>query len=110
MTPDLSTTYLGLRLRSPIVASASPLTGNLDSLRELERQGIGAVVLPSLFEEQIEHEQIDVHELLEHQTHSFGEALTWFPELEDYSTGPEAYLEHLRQAKAALSRSPSSRA
>ena len=102
MTPDLSTTYLGLRLRSPIVASASPLTGNLDSLQELERHGVGAAVLPSLFEEQIEHEQIDVHELLEHQTHSFGEALTWFPELEDYSTGPEAYLEHLRQAKATL--------
>ena len=102
MTPDLTTTYLGLRLRSPVVASASPLTGNLESLRELERQGIGAAVLPSLFEEQIEHEQIDVHELLEHATHSFGEALTWFPELEDYSTGPDAYLEHLSQAKTIL--------
>jgi len=102
MTPDLTTTYLGLRLRSPVVASASPLTGNLESLRELERQGIGAAVLPSLFEEQIEHEQIDVHELLEHATHSFGEALTWFPELEDYSTGPAAYLEHLSQAKTIL--------
>ncbi|MEP7224267.1 MAG: dihydroorotate dehydrogenase-like protein [Actinomycetota bacterium] len=102
MTPDLSTTYLGLRLRSPIVASASPLTGNLESLRELEREGIGAAVLPSLFEEQIEHEQLDVHELLEHATHSFGEAVTWFPELEDYSTGPDAYLEHLAQAKSVL--------
>jgi dihydroorotate dehydrogenase (fumarate) len=102
MTPDLSTTYLGLRLRSPIVASASPLTSNLDSLRDLEGHGIGAAVLPSLFEEQIEHEEIDVHELLEHQTHSFGEAMTWFPELDDYATGPEAYLDHLRQAKAAL--------
>jgi dihydroorotate dehydrogenase (fumarate) len=59
-------------------------------------------VLPSLFEEQIEHEQVDTHELLEHMTHSFGEALTWFPELDDYATGPEAYLEHLRAAKAAL--------
>jgi dihydroorotate dehydrogenase (fumarate) len=102
MTPDLTTTYLGLKLRSPIVASSSPLTGKLESLLELERQGIGAAVLPSLFEEQIEHEQLDVHELLEHATHSFGEALTWFPELEDYATGPEAYLEHLAQAKAAL--------
>lgn len=102
MTPDLTTTYLGLPLRSPVVASASPLTGKLDSLLELERQGVGAAVLPSLFEEQIEHEQVDVHELLEHATHSFGEALTWFPELEDYATGPDAYLEHLAAAKAAL--------
>jgi len=89
-------------LRGPIVASASPLTGNLDSLRALEDAGIAAVVLPSLFEEQIEHEQIDLHELLEHQTHSVGEALTWFPELEDYNTGPDRYLEHLAAAKAAL--------
>ena len=103
MTPDLTTTYLGLTLRSPIVASASPLTGKLDSLLELERHGIGAAVLPSLFEEQIEHDQLDVHELLEHATHSFGEALTWFPELDDYNTGPAAYLEHLRAAKEAVS-------
>jgi dihydroorotate dehydrogenase (fumarate) len=102
VSPELSTTYLGLRLRSPVLASASPLTGDLDSLLELESAGVGAAVLPSLFEEQIEHEQVDTHELLEHMTHSFGEALTWFPELDDYATGPEAYLEHLRAAKAAL--------
>jgi dihydroorotate dehydrogenase (fumarate) len=102
VTPDLSTTYLGLRLRSPLLASASPLTADLGALRELERHGIGAAVLPSLFEEQVEHEQIDLHELLEHQTHSVAEALTWFPELDDYNTGPEAYLEHVRAAKAAL--------
>jgi dihydroorotate dehydrogenase (fumarate) len=102
VNPDLATTYLGLRLRSPIVASASPLTSSIDSLLELERHGVGAVVLPSLFEEQIEHEQLDVHELLEHATHSFGEALTWFPELEDYSTGPDAYLDHLSRSKATL--------
>ncbi len=102
MTVDLTTTYLGLRLRCPIVASASPLTGKLDSLRALEAAGIGAAVLPSLFEEQIEHEEIDLHELLEHATHSFGEAETWFPELDDYNTGPEAYLEHLRSAKQAV--------
>ena len=102
MSPDLTTTYLGLRLRSPIVASASPLTGKLDSLLELERAGIGAAVLPSIFEEQVEHEQLDVHELLEFATDSFVEALTWFPELEDYSTGPDHYLEHLANAKEAL--------
>jgi len=102
VTVDLTTTYLGLRLRSPIVASASPLTGKLDSLRALEEAGIGAAVLPSLFEEQIEHEEIDLHELLEHATHSFGEATTWFPELDGYNTGPDAYLEHVRAAKEAV--------
>ncbi len=102
MTPDLTTTYLGLQLRSPILASSSPLTGKIDSLLELEHHGIGAAVLPSIFEEQIEHEELDVHELLEHATHSFGEALTWFPELEDYPTGPDLYLEHLAKAKEAL--------
>ncbi len=102
MTPDLTTTYLGLRLRSPVVASASPLTGKLDTLRALEEAGVGAVVLPSLFEEQIEHEAIDIHELLEHATHSFGEASTWFPELDSYNTGPDAYLEHVRAAKEEL--------
>jgi dihydroorotate dehydrogenase (fumarate) len=85
---DLTTTYLGLRLHSPIVASASPLTGKLESLLELEEAGIGAAVLPSIFEEQIEHDQLDVHELLEYATHSFGEAVTWFPELEEYATCP----------------------
>jgi dihydroorotate dehydrogenase (fumarate) len=103
MTPDLSTAYLGLRLRSPIVASASPLTGDLESLRALEDAGIGAAVLPSLFEEQIEHEELDLHELLEHATHSFGEAETWFPELEGYNTGPTAYLDHIKAAKEAVS-------
>jgi dihydroorotate dehydrogenase (fumarate) len=102
MSVDLSTTYLGLKLRAPILASASPLTGDLDALRELEEAGIGAAVLPSLFEEQIEHEQVDIHELLEHSTDSFGEATTWFPELDDYRTGPDAYLDHLRQAKQLL--------
>jgi dihydroorotate dehydrogenase (fumarate) len=103
MSVALETTYLGLRLRSPIVASASPLTGAIDSLRELEAAGVGAAVLPSLFEEQIEHEEIDLHELLEHATHSFGEAETWFPELDGYNTGPRAYLEHVREAKSSVS-------
>ena len=102
MTVDLRTTYLGMHLRSPIVASASPLTGDLDSLRALVEAGVGAAVLPSLFEEQIEHDQIDLHELLEHATHSFGEATTWFPELDTYNTGPGAYLEHVRAARAAV--------
>ncbi len=101
-TPDLSTVYLGLELRNPIVASASPLTGDLDVLRELESVGAAAVVLPSLFEEQIEHEELELHAALEHGSQSFGEALTYFPELDDYNTGPRSYLTHLEAAKAAL--------
>ena len=103
MSPDLSTTYLGLKLVSPLVPSASPLTANLDMLKRLEEAGAGAVVLPSLFEEQIEHDQIDLHALLEYGTDSFGEALTYFPELDIYNAGSEDYLEHLAAAKEALS-------
>lgn len=103
MTVDLRSRYLGLDLASPIVASASPLTGNLDSLRALEEAGAAAVVLPSLFEEQIEHDQVELHAALEYGAHSFGEALTYFPEMDDYNTGPDAYLEHLAATKAALS-------
>ena len=103
MTPDLRTTYLGLELSSPLVASASPLTGRLDSLRALEESGAAAVVLPSLFEEQLEHEEVELDALLEHGTHSFGEALTYFPELEDYNTGPGSYVELVAEAKRTLS-------
>jgi dihydroorotate dehydrogenase (fumarate) len=103
VSPDLRTTYLGLELRSPLVASASPLTGTLASLRALEAAGAAAVVLPSLFEEQIEHEETTVHEMLEQGVQSFGEALTYFPEMDDYNTGPGSYLEHVAAAKAALS-------
>ncbi len=103
MSPDLRSTYLGMELRSPLVASASPLTGNLDSLRALEEAGAAAVVLPSLFEEQIEHDETTVDLDLERGTQSFGEALTYFPEMDDYNTGPGAYLEHVAAAKEALS-------
>ena len=103
MSPDLSTTYLGLQLSSPLVAAASPLTGKLEMLRRLEDAGAGAVVLPSLFEEQIEHEETDLHALLEYGTDSFGEALTYFPALQGLVTIPEAYLRHLEAAKKLLS-------
>jgi dihydroorotate dehydrogenase (fumarate) len=102
MTPDLRTRYLGLELSSPLVASASPLTGELASLRALEAAGAAAVVLPSLFEEQIEHEEVQLDAVLELGAQSFGEALSYFPELEDYNTGPESYLEHVAEAKGAL--------
>jgi dihydroorotate dehydrogenase (fumarate) len=100
--PDLSTVYLGLDLRNPVVASASPLTGDLGSLLALEEAGVGAVVLPSLFEEQIERDELAVHAALELGAHSFGEALTYLPELEDLGSGPDAHLELVAEAKRRL--------
>lgn len=102
MTPDLSTVYLGLDLRNPVVASASPLTGTIESLRALEDAGVGAVVLPSLFEEQIERDELAVHDALELGAHSFSEALTYLPDLDDLGSGPDAHLELVSEAKAAL--------
>lgn len=102
MTPDLGTDYLGLRLAGPVMASASPLTGDLDTLRRLEEAGAAAVVLPSLFEEQIEHEELHVHHVLEAGAGSHAEAAGYFPELDDYNTGPGGYLDHLSAARAAV--------
>jgi dihydroorotate dehydrogenase (fumarate) len=102
MAVDLSTSYLGLKLANPLVASAGPLTGSLDKLRKLEECGASAVVLPSLFEEQIEHDQWAIHALYEHQTEAFAESLSYFPEMEDYNTGPRTYLELVREAKQCL--------
>ena len=102
MTPDLSTTYLGLRLRSPIVASASPLTGDIGSLLALEEAGVGAAVLPSLFEEQIDHESYQVHAVMERGAESFAEALSYLPEMNSYNTGPDQYLKLVRRAPKAL--------
>lgn len=103
MTPDLTTSYLGLTLRSPIVASASPLTGHVHALRRLDAAGVGAVVLPSLFEEQIAHDALAVEEVLRQGSDSFGEVLTYFPLLDDYNTGPDLYLTLIDKAKAAVS-------
>mgnify|MGYP001816908012 CR=1 FL=1 len=103
MKVDLSTRYLGLTLKNPLVASSSPVTGSLDSLLKLEEAGVAAVVLPSLFEEQIEHEAIEVARLMEFGAESFYEALGgYFPELDDYNTGPGHYVEDVAAAKEAL--------
>lgn len=99
---DLSTTYLGLPLKSPIVPSSSPLTRSLDNLRRMEDAGAGAVVLYSLFEEQITLESELLNRYLTQGVDSFAEALTYFPEAPEYQVGPEAYLEHIRRAKEAL--------
>ncbi len=99
---DLRTRYLGLELRSPLVASASPLTGDPDDLRRLEDAGVAAAVLPSLFEEQLTHDQVELDRLLEQTSDHVGEALSYFPDLDDYNTGPTSYLELIQQAKRAV--------
>ena len=97
---DLTTTYLGLQLRSPlVVGAAAPLTEDIDNIKRMEDAGAAAVVLHSLFEEQLSQEQFELHHHLEYGTHSFAEALTYFPEPEDFHVGPEEYLNHIRQAK-----------
>jgi dihydroorotate dehydrogenase (fumarate) len=100
---DLSTTYLGLELRSPLVASAGPLTARLDSLRALEQAGVGAVVLPSLFEEQVENEDIQAARLGDLGVDSNPEATGYFPDLGDYESVVDRYLRHVEEAKKALS-------
>ena len=99
---DLSTTYLGKKLRTPLAASASPLTGELDSLKKLEDAGASAVVLPSIFEEQIVEDIIEMYDDLERGSESFAEAVNYFPKFENLPRGPEPYLEYIRKAKAAL--------
>ena len=100
--PDLSTRYLGLALRNPLVASASPLCESLDNIRRMEDAGAAAVVLHSLFEEQINLESHHLDRYLSHGTESYAESLTYFPDMTSYNLGPEAYLEHIRRAKAAV--------
>jgi dihydroorotate dehydrogenase (fumarate) len=99
---DLSTTYLGLRLASPIVASSSPLCESLDNLRRMEDAGAAAVVLHSLFEEQLALESNGLDRALAEGAESNPEASGYFPDLKSYNLGPDGYLEHIRKAKAAL--------
>jgi dihydroorotate dehydrogenase (fumarate) len=99
---DLTTTYLGLRLRTPLVASAGPFSGDADGLRRLRDAGASAIVLPSLFQEQIEHETAEIDRLYTLNTNSFDEATSFFPELDDYNTGPDTYLELIETAKGLV--------
>jgi dihydroorotate dehydrogenase (fumarate) len=100
---DLSTTYLGLRLRSPLVVSASPLSRDIESICHMEEAGAAAVVLYSLFEEQLRQEELDLDYHLAAGTESFAESLTYFPQANEFHTGPEGYLDHIRKAKSATS-------
>jgi dihydroorotate dehydrogenase (fumarate) len=98
---DLSTQYLGLNLRTPLVPSASPLSDGVDNIKRLEDAGASAVVLYSLFEEQLERESDAVDHHLAHGSESFAEAITYFPSPGSFRVGPEEYLELIRKAKAA---------
>ncbi len=100
---DLTTMYLGLPLRSPLVASSGPLTARLDSLRALEQAGIAAVVLPSLFEEQVEHEDMQAAGLGDLGADSNPEATSYFPDLAVHESVVDRYLRHVEEAKAVLS-------
>lgn len=97
---DLTTSYLGLSLKNPIVASASPLSETVDGIRRLEEAGAAAVVLPSLFEEQINAESQHLDHYLGYAADSFAEALSYFPEAAHYRIGPEEYLERINRARA----------
>lgn len=99
---DLSTTYLGLKLRTPLVVSASPLSEEIDSIKQLEDAGASAVVLYSLFEEQLLQDSAELAQNLENGTFSTPEALTYFPEQEGFRLGPEEYLKHIAHAKEAV--------
>ena len=96
---DLSTTYLGLTLKNPLVVSPSPLCEKIDNIRQMEDAGASAVVLPSLFEEQITLESHHLDRYLSHGTESFAESLTYLPDMIDYNLGPDGYLELIRRAK-----------
>src|ERR1043166_6837961 len=99
---DLTTNYLGLKLRTPLVPSASPLSDDITKIKQMEDAGAPAVVLYSLFEEQLRLERAELHHHLTQGTESFPEALTYFPEPAEFHVGPEQYLKHIARAKAAV--------
>ena len=99
---DLTTKYLGMTLKNPLVVSASPLSAEVDNIRRMEDAGASAVVLPSLFEEQIQVESNTLDHFLWQGTESFAESLTYMPDMAGYKLGPDGYLEHLRKAKQAV--------
>ena len=98
----LSTTYLGLDLRTPLVASASPLNRDVDSALRLQESGASAIVLPSLFEEEVVREELEITQVLEQGTEGFAESLTYFPEVETFESTADRYLATIAAMKAAL--------
>ena len=100
---DLKTNYLGLQLRTPLVASASPLSQEIEGIRRLEDAGASAIVLYSLFEEQLRQESFELEHHLTQGTDSFAEASSFFPQPDEFHLGPEGYLNHIKKAKKAVS-------
>jgi len=98
---DLTTNYLGLKLRTPLVVSASPLSEEIDNIKRMADAGASAVVLYSIFEEQLRQDRLELNRNLENGTNSFAEALTYFPEPKEFRLGPEEYLKHIAAAKQA---------
>lgn len=99
---DLTTTYLGLKLRNPLVASASPLSQKIESAQQLEQAGVSAIVMYSLFEEQIMRDSLKLHEDLSRGTDQFAEALSYFPEVGHYTLGTDTYITQLENLKKTL--------
>ena len=100
---DLTTTYLGMKLKNPLVASPSPLSEKVDMVKRMQDAGLSAVVMYSLFEEQIIHESLELDHFLSYGTESFAEAVTYLPTSGNYSLTPDKYLEHLHKVKQAVS-------
>ena len=92
---DLTTNHLGMTLRSPLVPSASPLSEDVDNIQRMEDAGAAAVVMHSLFEEQLSHERHELYHHLTHGTESYPEAVTYFPESASFRVGPEEYLNQI---------------
>jgi dihydroorotate dehydrogenase (fumarate) len=100
---DLTTTYLGLKLKNPLVASSSPLSEKVEKVKQLEEAGVSAIVMYSLFEEQVTHESLELDYFLNQGTESFAESLTYFPEMGKYTLAPDKYIERLEKTKKAVS-------
>jgi dihydroorotate dehydrogenase (fumarate) len=99
---DLTTRYLGLKLRTPLVPSASPLSQEVGGIRRLEDAGASAIVLYSLFEEQLRQESLELDHHLSAGTESFSESMRFFPQASEFRPGPEGYLDHIQKAKEAV--------
>ena len=99
----LTTTYLGLDLKNPLVPSSSPMTGDIGYAKKLEDAGASAIVLPSLFEEDIEHEALNMHRHLDHQAIGFAEADSFLPASRAYQSQLDSYLDNIEHYKSVLS-------